>query len=237
MVAVSHTHKFIFVKTHKVAGTSIEMWLEPFCTPPGHKVSHKTEMHESDHGIIGARMFKEAEGRPKWFHHMGVKPLRNMLGDDIFDRYFKISAVRDPFDRALSSFFWTLKRAKAPDPANFDLARELFHEFLFTKDYVNEYNRVHLDDTYVIDYTIRYEHLENDLLALADRFGLDTSQTELKVTKRTSQKRFDKPLTDYFDSRTAARVVEVDGWIFDRFGYPRTPFTEPAGLPAMGADA
>jgi len=33
MVLVSHTHEFIFMKTHKTASTSVEMFFERFCVP------------------------------------------------------------------------------------------------------------------------------------------------------------------------------------------------------------
>ena len=34
--AISHKHKFIFLKTTKTAGTSVEAYLQPLCVPEGH---------------------------------------------------------------------------------------------------------------------------------------------------------------------------------------------------------
>ncbi len=50
---VSHDYKFIFLKTRKTAGSSIELLLRPCCAAPGVKVP-ETEFLSSRHGIIGA---------------------------------------------------------------------------------------------------------------------------------------------------------------------------------------
>ena len=56
MTLVSHKHQFVFLKTRKTAGTSIEMLLEPFCAPPGHVPVERTEGMVTPHGVIGHRL-------------------------------------------------------------------------------------------------------------------------------------------------------------------------------------
>ena len=53
---VSHRYKFIFTKTVKTAGTSIESYFEKYCMPEGEwKESHNREEYVSETGIIGYR--------------------------------------------------------------------------------------------------------------------------------------------------------------------------------------
>ena len=56
MVAVSHSHKFIFLKTRKTAGTSIEMLLEPLCTEPNSVVTEERATSITRQGIVGRRL-------------------------------------------------------------------------------------------------------------------------------------------------------------------------------------
>lgn len=63
MVPVSHDHNFIFLKAHKTASTSTEMFFEPFCAPPEHEVSISTPARETKHGIIGRRNDADGEVR------------------------------------------------------------------------------------------------------------------------------------------------------------------------------
>lgn len=53
---ISHRKKFIFTKTNKTAGTSIESYYERFCMPVGEwEESHAREEYISDTGVIGYR--------------------------------------------------------------------------------------------------------------------------------------------------------------------------------------
>lgn len=55
---VSHRHRFIFVKTRKSAGSSVELAFEPFArpegsTPPGGEWGFATEEMVTDAGVVG----------------------------------------------------------------------------------------------------------------------------------------------------------------------------------------
>lgn len=79
MVAISHAHRLIIIKTIKTGGTSVEMFFEPLCTPPEHIVVHFTPSIESEFGIIGRRReYPPSLGRfskyiEKWYNHMPAK--------------------------------------------------------------------------------------------------------------------------------------------------------------------
>lgn len=224
MVAISHSHKFIFIKPRKVAGTSVEMFLEPFCREPGAEIVELTEQIVTEHGIIGARGRGVATSR--WFNHIGAIGIRERLGADVFDSYTKITAVRNPFDRALSCYFWVLTSHGRPLPQSFEEARDGFRRFVLGRRFPNFRDRmkVHLDGRFVADFTVRFESLKSDLEELATRLDLDLSRTHLPETKVTRDKRFGQPTAAFFDIASVERVLKADAWMFARFGYPSTPF-------------
>jgi hypothetical protein len=66
---ISHVRQFIYLKTRKTAGTSVEIYFEPYCVDPRH---YHGEEHErkgavSDWGIVGARRQASLQ---TWYNHM-----------------------------------------------------------------------------------------------------------------------------------------------------------------------
>ena len=88
--------KFIYFKSRKVAGTSTEILLsdlvgnEDIVTPitKGDSSTHKPRNYN---GFI---------------NHSSPLYIKNKIGEDKFDSYFKFITVRNPFDRAVSWYFW-----------------------------------------------------------------------------------------------------------------------------------
>jgi len=109
MVKASHAREFIFLKTRKTAGTSIEMALEPWCRPPGAVVVEQTPALILKTGIVGRRLLRQLklDRRPRrtdWTNHMTAAAVCKALGRGKWDRYRKITTVRNPFDLLVSRF-------------------------------------------------------------------------------------------------------------------------------------
>ncbi len=86
---VSHCKHFIYTKTVKTAGTSIEVYFEPYCVPEGEwRFQHGHTEYESDSGIIGYRGKKNGEKR--WFNHMPAATIQRQLGKAIWDEVLQI---------------------------------------------------------------------------------------------------------------------------------------------------
>ncbi|TPE53540.1 sulfotransferase family 2 domain-containing protein [Amaricoccus solimangrovi] len=186
---VSHARKFIFLKTHKTAGTSLEIALSKYCGP-----EDILTPIASDEGIrreiagIGAQNY----GRPisqygpghyyarfirreipaAYTEHMRAVDARERLGEKVWNAYFKFTIVRNPFDRILSRYHWTMKTR--PHLAARWGVTDLGSFIRYRADYVNENWLTYTSgDRLLVDDTVRYEHREEDLARISERIGLD----------------------------------------------------------------
>ena len=229
MVLVSHTHEFIFLKTRKTAGTTVEMCLEPVCSPPGTPIVEETETRFSKQGIVGARLVPEKT--PRWLYkktnlwrsHVGAKRVSMALGAEKFARYQKVSCIRNPFDRSVSLFHW---REMAKE--DFSETKLAFRDFILNQKWPDDNKITHVDGVYVVDRMIRFETLKEDIEAVAAELGVEVDPDALPHTKSTSATRKKIAVQDYYDKDTIEVVKSRFDWVFDRFPYSTKP-GEPTG--------
>ncbi len=102
---VSHRKHFIFTKTTKTAVTSIESYFEPYCMADGEwQKSHLRDEYVSEFGIIGYR--GPDPSNSTFYHHLSAMEIRDLIGEDIWNSYFKFTVIRNPFDKLISAFWF-----------------------------------------------------------------------------------------------------------------------------------
>lgn len=223
MALVSFDHEFVFIKTRKTAGTSVEMLLEPFCTPKDHIVTEAVPYMETPHGIVARRL--GTGKRPPHYKlrtHAYAIEFRLALGRDRWRRFTKISAVRNPFDRVVSYFHW-LHHERIATMADFGDVRAAFGEFVLNGRWKDDRMSVRLPGHNVIDHFVRYEHMHEDIERLSKATGLPIALDDLQVTKSMARTRKGHDVPDYYDTATIARVRKRMAWAFEAIGYPETP--------------
>lgn len=233
---ISHRKQFIYTKTAKTAGTSVESYFEKYCMPEDEWTpEHNREIHVSDAGIIGWR----GPNRPKdteWFNHMSAKRIKAQIGDDIWNRYFKFCVVRDPFDKAVSAFFHFKKFREAagakpeykslkqrllglfrPEPT-FNSLSEEFEHWLKTDNMVLDRDKYTIDGEFCVDEVIRYENLQGDMEKVCQRIGVDWEPDRLPEFKKGI--RDDKVgLSDIYTPKSIKIISDLYAYELDRFGY------------------
>jgi hypothetical protein len=172
---VSHEHRFIFVKTRKTAGSSIERFLLPHLGPQdsirsfarrndGGRFNPLPEMRSHpDPSNIRLTVEQFARGE-RFVTHMPAWRLRNRVGRSVWDDYTTFCFERDPWDKLVSFYYW--RTAGQTDPPPFD-------EWVRTTPGLSAWDKYTIDDQVAVDVVGRYEHLEADLAAVLDRIGLD----------------------------------------------------------------
>jgi len=169
---VSHRHKFIYTKTLKTAGTSVEAYFERFCMPQEEwSLSHARKEHVSDIGIVGLRTAVPPPGTRYW-NHMPAKLIRERVGDDVWGSYFKFCAVRNPYDKVVSAFYYVQRFDNRPFVSVED-EQSRFERWVQTP-YLLPIDREQylIDGKFCLDGVLRYESLTADIENLCSKLGL-----------------------------------------------------------------
>lgn len=187
---VSHRHRFIYTKTAKTGGTSVESFFERFCMPDGAwKQLHARDEYVSEHGIIGFRG-KEPPSGTKWWNHMPASAIKAAVGDTVWESYFKFCVVRNPFEKCISAFYFhggvrhaSPRLTKDTRHDELGAERQRFIEFLQRQMPVDR-DTYMIDGSFCLDAMIRYEVLETDIQRICDRIGVPYDRKYVPEFKR-----------------------------------------------------
>ena len=179
---ISHKHKFIFIKTKKTAGTSIEVYLSQFCgkddivTPIFPMVDkHKPQNHYGRFNLIKelyqtrARGIKKTLSRflknQKFYNHMPAIAIKARIDKEMWDSYYKFCIERDPWSKSISHYNM-LKHRKTKNINSFDDYLKNRSCFNYTQ-YMNE---VHSD--VIVDKIIDFKNLNQELGVVFEKIGI-----------------------------------------------------------------
>jgi hypothetical protein len=228
---ISHEHKFIFLKTKKTAGTSIELTLSRLCGPDD-IISPITESDEAlrapgsgprnwrVHGwwqsprpLFKRRWLKVGPPDYGFYNHMPAAEARALLNDDkVWRSYFKFAFDRNPWDRQVSAYHFRYRRLRTPPPLT---------EFLQDdkRARLNNYEIYSLNGEPCVDFLGRFESLEEDFRRALGEIGLtfDHALPRAKSGIRKNGKHY----RDYYDDHTRevvgdwyAREIKLLGYSF-----------------------
>ena len=204
---ISHKHKYIFVKTSKVAGTSTEIFFENLSF--SHEPRHCQPEIINEDGIVGHRgEVDHLEKPPTWLNHCNLKKIKKLLNnDDLFNEYFKFSITRNPWDRVVSAYhhFSPETSFKECVVGGFSKFGQIFHLF-----------GEHIDDVYFI----RFENLNEDVEYVCKKIGLDYDMNNFGTYKSEHREHSkNKHYTEYYDEETKSIVAEKCKKDIEYFNY------------------
>jgi len=192
---ISHQHEFIFIKTRKTAGSSIEKYLVPYLGP--------------NDICTGS----EADGTPRLnttqtSGHLGWNYFRKKHGK-ILEDYFTFAVERNPWDKIVSHYHWTQKIGSWR-------TREGFENFVFKHcDKYNDWDKyTDPENNIKVKKLIKYENLHREFLDLPIPYNGELLTTFVKsgIRKNADYQR-------YYSNRTKKLVEEVFANVIDHFGY------------------
>jgi hypothetical protein len=209
-VIASHRHRFIFLKTRKTAGTSVEIALSKVCGPD----DIITEISPEDEALrtaAGGRAPQNFQwGDRKAYNHMGAKLTRDMVGREVFDDYYTFAIERNPWDAVVSLYFWKYKdRDELPD-------FETYVQEIWIEQLANNRRLYRIRGKMALDRVLRYERLDAELQEVWERLDLPGTP-DLPRAKGNA-----RPAGHYrelYTPASKARVADVFADTIEAFGY------------------
>lgn len=219
---VSHRYKFIFLKTMKTAGTSVESYFEQYCMKEGEWTQqHQRDEYISESGIIGYRGGNKGEA--KFYNHMPASELKQILGDGIWNNYFKFSVIRCPFEKVVSAFYWSRKITKQEtlfqSPED-EIAA--FQQWFKKTDGVRDRHTFMIDDKPAPDFFIRHERLSEDIQTVCTKLALPF-EPELIPTFKAGVTNNSIPVADFYNAELIEKVNRLFFFEISSFGYASLP--------------
>lgn len=210
---VSHKYRFIFLKTGKVGGTSLEIALSKYLGPDDVVTPVSLADDEKRHslGFVTPQNFWKAPSemgagdlleslrrgaqrrmaRPgnrwrqdrklprKYRNHISAAALRPLLGEEVWNGYYKFTVDRNPWDKTVSMFFWDQKGDKK------DLT---FSEFVTSgRSYDSNFETYAVNGIPQVDRIVRYEALAEDLGEVSEAVGLPENVHDVMRTLSAKQ--------------------------------------------------
>jgi hypothetical protein len=226
---ISHEHKFIFIKTQKCAGTSIELALSQICGPddvitgvPKEDEKLRIGRGPQNFEIPAARrplgwQLRQLTGRKRaagtvFFAHMGAKAVRNAMDPALFDAYKKITVVRNPWDREVSLYHWAMRKKSKPVP---------FDDFVKRWNWRPErktFDLYSIDGTIVAAAVLRYENLQDDFIAFVRTLGVEQIP-EMPCAKGQYRPKASRNYKELYNDETKAIVQKRYRREIEAFGY------------------
>lgn len=170
---VSHEHRFVFLKTRKTAGTSIEIALSRVCGPDD-IITPISEPDEVKRRELGGRPPQQHTSPPlprNAFNHMRAPAVKQIIGAERWSSYFKFAVQRNPWDAVVSLYFWRYRAERGDTPPPFP-------EFVRTEvvdKLANEALTYRIGGRIAVDRLLRYEHLDTELGEVWQRLELPGS--------------------------------------------------------------
>jgi hypothetical protein len=183
MTIVSFKHNFIFIKTSKTAGTSIEIELskrvedDAIVTP----ISPNVEGHR-------ARNFKRGFLRRSFHSHIPASLVRRYLGEGTYNRMFKFCVEREPVSKCMSHFH--MKRNSPLHNGNGKYQKD-WAQYCAERDFpidIEKYSDGENGDLRkIVDVVIPYEDLQSALAGITEMLGIREFRLEATAKSEYSK--------------------------------------------------
>ena len=136
---------------------------------------------QSDHKV------KKTSGR-KVRKNLSAYAAKMYLGQEVWNNYFKFCFERNPYDKAISLYFWhTRNFEKCPD----------INEYIqrMSQSQLSNWHVYTINDQVAVDFVGKYEKLDEDLRIVTNKLGLpDYALPKAKGHSRTSHQHYSKLL-------------------------------------------
>lgn len=216
---ISHRHRFIFVKTVKTAGTSIEWYLnqhlgrDDVATPvyppvDGHVPRNDRGWFNPVPEILarGPRAARRAGldlmQRRRYYNHLEAYRIRARVGATVWDDYFTFCVERNPWDKDVS--YYSMQKARSAEPLEWD-------DFVAGSDHCRNL-MFYMDPRdpmkVIVDRVLRYESLDEELAEVFAQLDVPF-HGQLAERAKSEHATGRKPYSDWYNDAQRDRIAEV----------------------------
>lgn len=196
---LSHRHRFIFIKTSKTAGTSLEIALSRFCGPDDiiTPIADEDEMIRKELNYPGPKNFfaplseytvkdvlkfllKKSDNyrrKKRWYNHISAEEIKDKVESEVWENYYKFCVARNPWDRAVSLYYWRCRNLR--DKPTLE---KYIDSFKYERSVLENYRKYTINGEVAVDKICRFENLQEDLEEVCKNIGI-TEQLELPYAK------------------------------------------------------
>ncbi|MDP5052677.1 MAG: sulfotransferase family 2 domain-containing protein [Congregibacter sp.] len=215
---ISHRHRFIFVKTHKTAGSSLEVALSRECGE-NDIVSHMEDNIASgiprNYGPTSrlgpyynsSKWVRKLVDRHSpllgdfFYEHMSASRIKALIGEDRWNSYFTFCFERNPWDKVVSYYLWKQQGQGRAMPSFEDYIDKKPHRLPRDADLYFAGEEV------LVDRVFEFRDLAGALAELRERLGL--TLPEPLPREKTGLAKQRKPYSEYYDERSKARIAAL----------------------------
>lgn len=227
---LSHEHRFIYIKTHKTASTSIETFLSRFCgpddvltptrpdleakrhaTPRNYRIDHPAKPQRAWHKRLFGRPERYYHPSVGYYEHMPAWRVRTYCGEDVWNSYFKFSFDRNPWDRQVSWYYYRIRNRRFKP--SFAMTLKNKKRWLVPNAQLYTIDRV-----MALDFVGRYEAIDADFRYVLDRIGLKTDE-RLPFTNLSPAAEAERDYRSHYTDQTRATIADWYPFEIAHFGY------------------
>jgi hypothetical protein len=226
---ISHKHQFIFIKTNKTAGTSIEIALSKYCGADDIITPIRPEDEEMRRNLgypgpqnyqfpVWDTRFRAAvtagpKGKRKagFYAHISAGEVEAQIGKQVWDRYYKFCFERNPWDRVVSLYYWRCRSEPRPTISEFVGSSAP----LILKQ--RGYGLYTINGKIAVDHVCRFECLSDELEVIRKQVGIPG---KLELPRAKSRFREDKrSYRNILGEEERAKIAELFRDEIDLFDY------------------
>lgn len=197
---ISHQYRFIFVKTIKTAGTSIEVYLSRHC-------GERDVLTPIAPPVAG----HQPRNFGRFYNHFSAWGIREAVPPDIWSGYFKFCVERNPWDKTVSDFCMLHHRSGG---------RLDFGQYLASGRFCRSWELYTDSDdrTLLVDRVLRYERLDEELGAVFTQLGVPWTGS-LGVREKSGYRTDRRPYREWYDDAQRDLVGAAFADEIREFGY------------------
>ncbi len=209
---ISHDYKAIYLHIGKTGGVSIERML----------IDEERDANITNRDI----MFGYDKGEGIYLQHATAAMTRQLVGDKMFDEYYKFALVRNPYSRMLSAYHYLYKQHEKrfgsfagyikalPDIVNKPQVQKASH-------HIPQTFYTHIDGVQVCDYVGKFEDLPLSIEPVRAHLNIENKLEKHNASRRVNWSR--RSAASYYSKPMQQIMKEVFASDFEAYQYSTDP--------------